>query len=225
MKKLALIIILFPLIVGCSNKENNNLNTNVNKNEKEEILQENENEVEDKIEEDKIEIGMYLYNNKTRTLLDNYKTQFILNQDLLSVEVYNVEKEELEVGSQKELWNKYYEQYKDINPKVAYHIKFSTVDSGIIDKTIYSPKDTEQIYDYMQIYLYDDINQLDNTTYTHITEEEISDDTILTSIKLTGSTKTDSINSDIELSAFMYTDKSVDIDDTNNKYKIIISRK
>ena len=220
MKKLVLVIILLPLLVGCNNKENNDLNTNVNENKNEEtVIEENE------IEEVKMEIGMYIYSNKTRTLLNDYKTDFILNQDLLSVEVYNVKKEELESGTQKELWNKYYEQYKDINPKIAYHIKFSTTDSGLIEQTIYSPKDTEQIYDYMQIYLYDDINQLDNTTYTHITEEEINDDTILTSIKLTGSKKTDNINSDIELSAFMYIDNNTNINDTNNKYKIIISRK
>ncbi len=222
MKKLLLIIITISLLLGCSKEEQQNSNNIKNNTES---TQQEQTDKQEQIEEEKIDIGMYLYTNEDRILLDNYETDFILNQDLLSVEVYNTTKTNLGGAKQKEVWHEYYDKYQDLNPKIAYHIKFSTTDNGTIEKTIYSPEDTTQIYDYMQIYLYDDINQLDNTTYTHIEEEQVNEDTILTSIKLTGSTKTDNINSDIELSAFMYTNPSTDINDTNNKYTITISRK
>lgn len=217
MKKILLLFSISFILIGCSN--NDEVNVIVNDNNNIEPIK------EEKIEEEKIDIGMYLYTGSGRDLIDNYETDFILNQDLVSIEVYNTTISSLSNAKQKDLWYQYYDQYKSLNPKIAYHIKFSTTDSGIIDKTIYSPSDTEDIYDYMQIYLYDDINQEDNTFYIHISEDEFNDNTILSSIKLTGSTKTDNINSDIELSAFMYTNPSTDINDTNNKYTITISRK
>ncbi len=217
MKKILLLFSISFILIGCSN--NDEVNVIVNDNNNIEPIK------EEKIEEEKIDIGMYLYTGSGRDLIDNYETDFILNQDLVSIEVYNTTISSLSNAKQKDLWYQYYDQYKSLNPKIAYHIKFSTTDSGIIDKTIYSPSDTEDIYDYMQIYLYDDINQEDNTFYIHISEDEFNDNTILSSIKLTGSTKTDNINSDIELGAFMYTDINTDYYDTNNKYSVIISRK
>ncbi len=217
MKKILLLFSISFILIGCSNNDEVNVIVNDNNNI-EPIKEEN-------IEEEKIDIGMYLYTGSGRDLIDNYETDFILNQDLVSIEVYNTTISSLSNAKQKDLWYQYYDQYKSLNPKIAYHIKFSTTDSGIIDKTIYSPSDTEDIYDYMQIYLYDDINQEDNTFYIHISEDEFNDNTILSSIKLTGSTKTDNINSDIELGAFMYTDINTDYYDTNNKYSVIISRK
>ena len=217
MKKILLLFSISFILIGCSN--NDEVNVIVNDNNNIEPIK------EEKIEEEKIDIGMYLYTDSGRDLIDNYETDFILNQDLVSIEVYNTTISSLSNAKQKDLWYQYYDQYKSLNPKIAYHIKFSTTDSGIIDKTIYSPSDTEDIYDYMQIYLYDDINQEDNTFYIHISEDEFNDNTILSSIKLTGSTKTDNINSDIELGAFMYTDINTDYYDTNNKYSVIISRK
>lgn len=217
MKKILLLFSISFILIGCSN--NDEVNVIVNDNNNIEPIK------EEKIEEEKIDIGMYLYTGSGRDLIDNYETDFILNQDLVSIEVYNTTISSLSNAKQKDLWYQYYDQFKSLNPKIAYHIKFSTTDSGIIDKTIYSPSDTEDIYDYMQIYLYDDINQEDNTFYIHISEDEFNDNTILSSIKLTGSTKTDNINSDIELGAFMYTDINTDYYDTNNKYSVIISRK
>ena len=217
MKKILLLFSISFILIGCSN--NDEVNVIVNDNNNIEPIK------EEKIEEEKIDIGMYLYTGSGRDLIDNYETDFILNQDLVSIEVYNTTISSLSNAKQKDLWYQYYDQYKSLNPKIAYHIKFSTTDSGIIDKTIYSPSDTEDIYDYMQIYLYDDINQEDNTFYIHISEDEFNDNTILSSIKLTGSTKTDNINSDIELGAFMYTDINTNYYDTNNKYSVIISRK
>ena len=80
----------------------------------------------------------------------------------------------------------------------------------------------------MQIYLYDDVNQKDGAWYSHITEEEYNDNSILTSIKLTGSTFTNEITSDIILTVFTYDEDDFD---ENNQYrgiskdKITIKRK
>ena len=75
------------------------------------------------------------------------------------------------------------------------------------------------------MYLYDDINN--DGFYSHLTEENSSDNTIISSIKLTSGTYYEKIESDITLTVFTY-DKD-DINENNeyignSKYTIIIKK-
>ena len=74
--------------------------------------------------------------------------------------------------------------------------------------------------------MYDDIHQTADY-YDHISQEEYTDNTLLTSIKLTASTYIDKVNSDIEVTSFTYI-KS-DINEKREyigtkKYKVTITR-
>ena len=65
-----------------------------------------------------------------------------------------------------------------------------------IKKTILRPKDTEEFYDYLEVYLYDDYHRTGGW-YSHTTDSEFNDNTLLTSIKLTAGKNVSEITSSV----------------------------
>jgi len=220
MKKI-LIILVIILLTGC-NKENTTKIENNSNNTEEPIIENQEIETDKNktyIDNNPIKPGIYMYygSNTDRVLLKEYTTNWSLNIDLCSLEIYYTTDESIPGTNQKKLWNTYKNNYENIdNYRIGYKISFETQNNEKIEKYLLSPKDTNDIYDYMQIYLYDDINQQDGSWYSHITEEEYTNNSILTSIKLTGSTKTNEITSDITLMVFTYDEDDFD---ENNEYR------
>ena len=216
MKKLALIIIIL-LLTGC-NDTSNLEPTN-------EIVEDNNNNIVDEVEEPEyvdtnpVVIGLYLYTNSwtDRTLLKEYTTDFVVNQDIISAEAFLTNEEAIAGTTFQTKWLEYYNNYEDNSKyKIGYEVSFTTTD-GEISKTILTPADTASIYGYIQVYLYDDVHQEIGAWYSHITEEEMNDDSLLTSIKLTGSTNIDDVISDINLKAFTY--DTPDDFDSDGKYR------
>lgn len=213
MKKIIIILITLLIITGCNTKKNETTPKDTTKKESEKTSEEVK---EDYIDNNPIKLGLYLYTNSytNRKLLTEYSTNWIEGTDLCSLEIYYTTEESIPGTNQKKLWNTYYSNYQNIsNYRIGYHISFNTKDNQI-EKNILSPQDTGEIFDYIQLYLYDDINQEDGAWYSHITNEQYNENTILTSIKLTGSSKTNEITSDITLTTFTY-DKD-DFDENNN---------
>ena len=213
MKKIVIILCTILLITGCQN----------NQEQKEEIMNENttkEKTIEEQyVDNNPIKVGIYMYTNSytNRKQLTEYSTSWNLNVDLCSLEIFYTNEPEIPGSNFKTLWNTYKNNYENIdNYRIGYQITFETKNQGTIDKYILSPKDTNDIYKYLQIYLYDDIHQEDGAWYSHITEEEYTNNNILTSIKLTGSTITDEITSDITLTAFTYDEDDFD---EKNQYR------
>lgn len=216
MKKKLLFLIIILLLVGCS-KEKTQDNVIEDKTTNTDNQEQTQLE-ETYIDNNPIKLGIYMYynSNTNRKQLTEYTTSWNLNVDLCSLEIYFTDESEIPGTNQKILWNNYYNNYENIDSyRIGYYLEFETTDKGKIQQYILSPKDTNDIYGYMQIYLYDDIHQ-DGGWYSHITEEEYTDNNILTSIKLTGSTYTDNITSDITLTAFTYDEDDFD---ENNEYR------
>lgn len=213
MKKTIILTVILTvlLITGCNSKTSSN-------EEKETNTKKQIKEIKETYKDNNpIKLGMYLYtDSKTnRKLTSEYSTNWYLNVDLLSLEVYYTIDDEIPSSNQKQVWDNYYQKYQNIdNYRIGYKIEFTTTE-GEFSKTILSPNDSDEIYDYIQIYLYDDINQT-SSWYDHIDKDEYNESTLITSIKLTGSTKTDKITSDITLTAFTY--DSDDFDE-NNEYR------
>lgn len=219
-KKILLLgIILIEVLTGCTTKEEK-VKKEIN------VEKQPEDFVDPYVDDNPIELGLYQNQNNTRTLVTTYESNFSENQDIISLEVYYT-KEETFTGKQKDLWQQYYQNYQDIdNYKIGYHIAFETT-TEVISQNILTPDDTGNIFHYIQLYLYDDINQGEGF-YSHITQSEMTDETILTSIKLTTSSDINNITSPITLTAFTY-----DSDDFNeleeyrgsSSYQVIIKRK
>lgn len=215
MKKILIITCLLLTLTSCSyktqpiNKKDNK--KNITSNVKEEIKN-------TYIDNNPITLGIYMYTNSStpRYKTNEYKNNWELNVDICSLEIFYTNEDQIPGTNFKNLWNNYYQNYTDINSyKIGYLIEFNTANEGKIKKYIKSPQDTDSIYKYIQIYLYDDIHQ-DGGWYSHITENEYNTDSILTSIKLTGSTYIDEITSDISVTAFTYDDDDFD---ENGEYR------
>lgn len=225
MKKIIFIMLSLILLVGCNKKEE----------KKDEVIDDKKDIVEPKEEEkyvdnNPIELSFYMYygQNTNRKRLETYQTPFITGQDLCSLEIYYTKDEILNINSQKNLWNQYYQNYPNIdNYKIGYKISFTNINNENISKYILSPKDTETVFNYIQLYLYDDIHVQDGVWYSHVLEEEYNSNTILTSIKLTGGDKASEVVSDITLEVFTYDDDDFDSDGNyrgQSQATIIISR-
>ena len=202
-KIITLIFIIFGLC-SCSLEKEPTLETN------KKIINDNENKefIEPYIDDNPIQLGLYLNKNNTRTLITTFEGPFTIYKDIVSLEVYYTNETAFN-RNQKKFWNQYYSNYNDIdNYKIGYHITFQ-VESQKLEATILKPSDAEKIIDYVIVYLYDDINQ-NSGWYDHITEEEMMPETILTSIKLTANSKITDITSPITVTAFTYDNDDFD---------------
>ena len=210
MKKISIVILLL-LLTGCIKNKTEVI-------EKEEIQEE---VIEEKyVDENPITIGIY---ENDITLVKEYKLQKqSRNETIFSF--YYTNEENLGSRRQKENWHKYFNQYKNINNyKIGFHFSFY-VGEEKIEKTILKP-DTFAFEPYLYIYIYDDINQPDNTFYSHLEEIDVNDDTIFSAIKIFLRDPSN-ITSPIEFTVFTYDDLE-DFDENNNyrgnsKYKINI---
>ena len=221
MKKIILLLIIL-LLVGCTNKEVKKEGKEDNK--KEVVVEENKY-----IDDNLIKLGLFLYDNNyhnKHVLEDTYYTTFTSGTDIGSFEVFLTSDKEVDGTSFKDVWNKYYNNYENIdNYKVGFNIKFMTSDGMDYSSNILEP-DIFKYSDYFYIYLYDDINQKDGAFYSHL--ESMNDNTMITSIKLFAVDGIDRVEN-IILSAFTY-DSEDDFDEDgnyrgNSLYVIRIKRK
>lgn len=180
------------------------------------------------IDNNPITVGLYKYygRGKDRILIKDYITNWSYHNDISSFEVYYTNIYSISGNNQKDVFDDYKNIYNNIdNYHIGYIINFLTKDEEI-NKTIISPKDTEYFYKYLEVYLYDDYHR-NGEWYSHTTEEEFNDNTILTSIKLTAGKDISLIISDITLTVFTYDEDDFDNNGNyigNSKYSIIVKR-
>lgn len=208
MKKV-IILILILLISGCSLNNNNTIVEEI----KEDNIAENKEDIYK--DENEVKIGIFLYDNnysnKSR-IEDTYYTDFVSGQDIGSFEVFLTDEEVVNGSNFKNTWNNYYNKYDNIeNHKIGFNIKF-ILNDGTNYNSNYLEPDTYKFGDYFYTYLYDDINQEDGAYYSHI--ETMTENTLLTSIKIYGTTNIDKVEN-IILSAFTY-DTEDDFDEEGN---------
>jgi len=230
MKKvlLTIILILIFFLGGLSI----NYNQDKDENNNPIIKQENvdnyiEPEKNEYIDNNPIKLGLYKYYGrvKERELIKEYNATWQYHQDISSFEVYYTNEEFITNSRLKDTFDNYKNNYVNIdNYKIGYQINFLTNDKEY-NKTILSPKDTEEFFDYLEIYLYDDYHREPGVWYSHTLEEEMNDETLLTSIKLTAGKLISEIKSDISVTAFTY--DYDDFDETGNyrgisKYTIVV---
>lgn len=210
MKKIIIVMVLL-LLTGCTKNEPEVI-------EKEETKEE---VIEEKyVDNNPITIGIY---ENDISLVKEYKLKKVSRNETI-FSFYYTNEENLGNRRQKENWHKYFNQYENIgNTKIGFYFSFY-VGEEKIEKTILKP-DTFAFAPYFYIYIYDDINQPDNTFYSHLEESDVDDNTIFSAIKIFLMDPSN-ITSPIEFTVFTYDDLE-DFDENNNyrgnsKYKINI---
>ena len=95
-----------------------------------------------------------------------------------------------------------YEGYE--NSKIGYIVSFKLKSGEEINTTIKNPDDVFVYRNYLENYLYDDINQVQGEWYSHLLQSEVTDKTRMTSIKFTAGQDIDKVGDTIKLTAFVY---------------------
>jgi len=195
MKKIFIILILL-LTTACNDTEKIQINNDILEND-DEIIEEN---IPTYVDDNPIKIGLY-ENNK---LVKSYQTTLGNHKDIGSFYVYYTNIDNLSSSNAKTNWNKYYKEYNDIDKyKIGFNISFTAEDKQI-DQTIINPTGMYSMSPYLFVYLYDDIHQSDGSWYSHLKEDDMTNDTILSSIKLYLAGEGDKITSPISLTVFTY---------------------
>ena len=200
MKNKILILIILLLLTGCSKYDNEQV-----------FVPETIEEAERYVDENPITIGIYendIHLIKECQIIRESRRELILS-------FYYTNEESLGNNRQKENWHKFFSKYADIyNHKIGFNFSFYVGDTKI-EKTILKPE-TYAFNPYFYIYIYDDINQPDNTFYTHLEENDINENTIFSSIKIF-LVEPLNITSPIKFTVFTY--DGLDDFDENNNYR------
>lgn len=234
MKKVVFFLLLiFIIVCGIGFFTNPSIDSDMNAiNSYNEFTEEisNEPDTPKYVDTNPISVGIYDKNSakNKRILIDEVTKPWTYHKDIIEYNVFYTQDKEIDASRIATCFDKYAGLYdEDVSKyRIGYNVQF-TADGKDINKTIKSPKDVEEFYDYLEIYLYDGYHRAPGQWYSHTTEEEFNDNTLLLGIKLTAGKQVEKISSDITLTAFSY--DSDDFDEAGNyrgisKYSITIHK-
>ena len=142
-----------------------------------------------------------------KKVIDSYESVWVQGQDISSFEVIASDLETIPTEGRyfQDLWRTYwnaFENYEDC--KIGYYVSFDLKSGENISKTILVPEDVTGYSNYIENYLYDDINQVPGQWYSHLLDSEVDEDTVISSIKFTAGQDIDQVGDTITLTAFVY---------------------
>lgn len=156
------------------------------------------------VDDNPIKVALYEDNHIVKsyhTTLSNFKEIAVFN-------IYYTNIELLDSSNIKYNYQKYFNQYKNIdNYKTGFYFTFEA-DNKKIEQLALDPTSKHSMDPYLYIYLYDDVNQAPGTFYSHLEPSDIKDNTIISSIKLFLAGEGTKITSPITMTVFTYNDKS-----------------
>ena len=172
-----------------------------------------ENQVEPpKEESNPIKVGLYHYEKdlSKRVLKTEYTASWSYHKDIISFNVFYTDEKEIPATKISAMFEKYAGDYANSSDyRIGYFIEYNDLKVQVL-----KPKDTESIYDTLEVYLYDAIAHKNDSWYSHVTNSEFNKNTLLEGIKLTAGKSISDITTDIKVTVFIYTEN--DLDDNNN---------
>lgn len=164
-----------------------------------------------------IPIGFYTIQNGKLVLTSEWKCNW--SRDSIFGLFYTLASNEevISFSNYKTTFNDYWSKYNTDGYKIGYNIKFSLDTGEVINQRILEPQDTIDLFKHIQFYLYDDVTYMPGRIYYHMRQEEITEDTMLTSVKLVGYKETKGVNGPIELTVFTYNGEE-DFDNETKEY-------
>lgn len=181
----------------------------------------NTNEIEEKTVEQKVvdvtptpyvdnnpmKVGLYLRENGQRKKYETYENVWQNSVDIAVFSLFTTDEDTISGGNIKNVFNSYWNTYEHADEyKIGYQITYTLADQTTINRTILKPEDVEDLHGTLHIYVYDDVHQPDGAWYSHL--ETLEENSLMTSIKLTGAEGSDQIVSDLVLKGFTYHDEN-----------------
>ena len=167
-------------------------------------------------------IGLYI---KTgggkRVLQKQVQNDFVVGKDIVVLSAFLTEEPEISAEMFKKVWN----AYRGVVPeaslyKIGYSLSYSLASGTAVEQIIKGPADTEANRNYIETYIYDDVNQ--DGWYSHLLVSDIKDETVVTSLKLTGGPDVAEVG-DIAVEAFLY--KAGEDSEKAGTYSVTVVRK
>lgn len=214
MKKYILILLIF-ILGGCDLK--------LEPMDANELIFDPPAEKEDKpiyVDDNPVKISLYVDNTSggLDKVNDEFRDTWRLKRDIVVFGSVFSEEEELASDYFQNIWKNNAQKYENYQKyKTSWFVSFKLLDGTVYEKTIYTPSDVTEFYDYLELYLYDSANQPIGTWYSHLTDKDMTGDTVMTSLKLTAGSKYEEIDGEITVSVFTY--DSADDFDENGKYR------
>lgn len=222
MKKILLIICIFIIMSGCSQKKELEIktikpDTNIKKEEVKPTYEDNNN----------TPIGIYQLDGEKLVKLKQINKKLIIEDDIGIFQLYPANEEVIYLEkpfsiSYYEKWN-YYKQDRDL--KEGFNIKFHLNSGEEVSYNILSPSDCMNRWEHLMNYLYDDYENRAKSFYSHIENDQYNENTLFTSIKIQSSYQIYEIDSPIQLTVFTYDSADDFIDGEyrgNSSYTMII---
>lgn len=150
-------------------------------------------------------IGFYddINDDGTFTRLDTYTAPWIAGSDIAVFDVIPSTAPSIRADSYKQMWQ---EEAAKVSPdglvRAHFTLRYTRSDGKEIVCPINTPYDAEAMnVGFVEIYLYDDVHQADGAWYSHVTEADMTDETVFSSIKITAGAKIDYVTK-IELDVY-----------------------
>ena len=203
MKKI-LLLTLIILLFGCTKYEIESFSNTIN----DSLINTFEEPVY--VDTNPIKVGLYM----EKKLVKELNVKFKDRTDIAVFDVYYTNEEKLDSSNTKTNWNKYYKEYENIDDyKIGFYVSFKA--NGKEYESLHlNPKTQHKLHPYLYLYLYDAVHQTGR--YSHLTMNDIKDNTIYTTIKLYMHLNSNEIESPITFSVFTYKD---DNDFIEGKYR------
>lgn len=163
-------------------------------------------------------VGIYIPaadGTRNRKRIAEFVSKRTAKKDIDCFEIFASHDSVVSGSSFKSMWKNIWQSHGEHeNARIGFYIEFQLTDGTVISQTIRKPGDVAWFYDYLEIYMYDDINQPAGAWYSHLEDKDMDEDTIISSIKLTSGSKISEVGT-IFLTAFIYNAED-NFDDAGN---------
>ena len=210
--KILLILVLTLFITACEKKEEEPIKLELL--DKEDIIE------EVYVDDSNIPLSFYLYsNNQYNRVGDNLNLPWYYRQDITVLNILPTYDNNIPGFYMQDIYPRYWNSIEDTtNYKIGFNVKFTTTD-GEIDCNILKPSDRfKELFYYIAIFLYDDVNAARDSWYDHVDDDEVTDNTIYSSIKVHANVDFAKVISPIKLTVFAYNGEE-DFDPETGNYR------
>lgn len=152
-------------------------------------------------------VGIYIpaeNGTSARKHITEFKSVRTAKKDIDCFEILATQAELAQGNSFASIWNSAWNAHENAsNSKIGFHIRFTLSNGETVSKQLLKPSDSASFYDYLEIYMYDDVHVTPGVWYTHLEDKDMQAETVITSIKLTSGSKIAQVGN-ISLTAFIY---------------------
>jgi hypothetical protein len=154
-------------------------------------------------EKQQVPLGLYIKNGSgNRALTTTVDVAFASGKDIVVLSAFLSAEPEISGGTFASVWSDLWEATPEAaGCKIGYRLTYAIVSGETVSQTILGPEDTEENRAWVETYIYDDVHQ--DGWYSHLLPSDMTEQTVATTIKLTGGPEISDIGT-IGVEAFLY---------------------